>query len=115
MTLLQPELVGRLAATFPDAVAWRNLADGSELTLGDWHRRSNRLARGLQTLGLDRGDRVGLLIGNEEPLEWLISYLAIHKVGAVAVPLLARLGPLELARILEDAGASVALCSEAVP
>ena len=115
MTLLQPDLVDQLAGTFPDAVAWRNLADGGELTLDDWHRRTNRLARGLQDLGLGRGGRVGLLIGNEEPLEWLVSYLAIHKAGAVAVPLLARLGPVELGRILEDAGASVVLCSEVVP
>ena len=93
-------------------MAWRNLADGAELTLGEWHRRSNRLARGLRERGLHRGDRVGLLIGNEEPLEWLVSYLAIHKAGAAAVPLLARLGPGELARILHDAGASVVLCSE---
>ena len=112
MTLLQPELVAQLAATFPDAVAWRNLADGSELTLQDWHRRSNRLARGLRAQGLRRDDRVGLLLSNDEPLEWLISYLAIHKAGAVAVPLLARLSPVELARILEDAGASLVLCSE---
>ena len=112
MTMLQPELVAQLADTFPDAVAWRNLADRSELTLRDWHRRSNRLARGLRAQGLGRDDRVGLLISNDEPLEWLISYLAIHKAGAVAVPLLARLSPVELARILEDAGASLVLCSE---
>ena len=112
MTLLQPQLIAQLAEAFPDAVAWRNLADGDELTLGAWHRRSNRFARGLQDQGLQRGDRVGLLIGNDEPLEWLVSYLAIHKAGAIAVPLLARLGPVELARILQDAGASVVLCSE---
>ncbi len=40
--------------------------------------------------------------------------MAIHKAGAVAVPLLARLSPAELGRILQDAGASVALCSEVV-
>jgi acyl-CoA synthetase (AMP-forming)/AMP-acid ligase II len=114
MTLLQPEVVAQLAGAFPDGVAWRNLADGSELTLGEWHLKSNRLARGLRALGLDRGDRVGLLIGNEEPLEWLVSYLAIHKAGAVAVPLLPRLGPVELARMLEDAGVSLALCSDVV-
>ena len=112
MTMLQPELVAQLADTFPDAVAWRNLADRSELTLRDWHRRSNRLARGLRAQGLGRDDRVGLLISNDEPLEWLISYLAIHKAGAVAVPLLARLSPVELARILDDAKASLVLCSE---
>ncbi len=116
MTLLQPDLIGQLAAAFPDGVAWRNVADGGELTLREWHRRSNRLARGLHsTLGLTQGARVGLLIGNDEPLEWLTSYLAIHKAGAVAVPLLARLGPAELSRILRDAGASLALCSEGFP
>ncbi len=114
MTLLQPDLVAGLARAFPDAVAWRNLADGSTLTLGQWHRRSNRLARGLLGQGLGRGDRVGLLIGDDEPLEWLVSYMAIHKAGAVAVPLLARLAPVELTGILHDAGASVVLCSEVV-
>ena len=115
MTLLQPQLIAQLAGSFPDAVAWRNLADGTELTLGAWHVRSNSFARGLRERDLQPGDRVGLLIGNEEPLEWLVSYLAIHKAGAVAVPLLARLGPVELARILQDAGASVALCSDVTP
>ena len=112
MTLLQTQLLAQLARSFPDGVAWRNLADGSELTLDGWHRRSNRLARGLSERGLRRGDRVALLIGTDEPLEWLVSYLAIHKAGGVAVPLLARLAPAELARILRHAGAAVALCSE---
>ena len=114
MTLLQPELIAQLAKSFPDGVAWRNLADGTELTLASWHRRSNSLGRSLQTLGLVHGDRVGLLIDNDEPLEWLVSYLAIHKAGGVAVPLLVRLGPVEVSRNLADAGASFALCSEVV-
>ncbi len=112
MTLLQPELLAGLSRAFPDGVAWRNLADGSTLTLATWHRRSNGLARGLRERGLDRGDRVGLVIGNDEPLEWLVSYMAIHKAGAVAVPLLARLGAGEQARILRHAGASAVLCSQ---
>jgi acyl-CoA synthetase (AMP-forming)/AMP-acid ligase II len=114
VTLLQPELVAKLAEEFPDGVAWRNLADASELTLRDWHRHSNRLARGLQQHGLMQYDRVGLVMSNDEPLEWLVSYMAIHKAGAVAVPLLARLGAVEHARILVDAGVSVVLCSEVV-
>ena len=79
MTLLQTELISQLAQSFPDAVAWRNMADGTDLTLGSWHRQSNRLARGLGELGVEPGDRVGLIISNDEPLEWLESYLAIHK------------------------------------
>src|ERR1700691_3188974 len=91
MTVLQPELVARLAVSFPDAVAWRNLADGDGLTLAGWHTCSNRLAHGLQGLGVGRGDRVGLVMDNGRPLQWLVSYLGIHKARAVAVPLLARL------------------------
>lgn len=112
MTLLQTELLRELAAAFPDGVAWRNLADGSGLTLAQWHRRSNQLARGLRERGVEPGARIGLLIGNDEPMEWLVSYLGIHKAGAVAVPLLARLVGAEHAGILEHAGASVALCSD---
>lgn len=111
MTLLQTALLAELAAAFPDEVAWRNVADGSAMTLAQWHRRSNELARGLLDEGVRRGDRVALQIGNDEPLEWLVSYMAIHKAGAVAVPLLSRLGTLELARVLQHAGAAFALCS----
>ncbi len=60
---------------------------------------------------MTKGNRVALQIGQDEPLEWLVSYVAIHKVGAIAVPLLSRLGTGELARVLQHAGASVALGS----
>ena len=113
MTLLQTELLAELATSFPDEVAWRNLADGSAMTLAQWHHRSNRLARGLRDHGVKRGDRVALQIGDDEPLEWLVSYMAVHKAGAVAVPLLSRLGARELVRILRHAGTSVALSSGA--
>ena len=85
MTLLQTELLAELATAFPDEVAWRNLADGSAMTLAQWHHRSNRLARGLRDHGVKRGDRVALQIGDDEPLEWLVSYMAVHKAGAVVL------------------------------
>ncbi len=113
MTLLQTELLAHLARQWPDGVAWRNLADGSALTLGAWHRDSNRLARGLTGRGLRAGDRVALVIGDDEPLEWLVSYVAIHKARGVAVPLHARLGPGELDRILRHAAPAALLCSDA--
>jgi acyl-CoA synthetase (AMP-forming)/AMP-acid ligase II len=98
-----------MAESFPDAVAWRNLADGSELRLGDWQRQSNQLARGLRGRGLIPGDRVALAIGPDEPLTWLVSYMGIHKAGGVAVPLNTRLATAEMLRILEHARPSVLL------
>ena len=112
MTLLQTQLLAQLALAFPEGVAWRNLADGSTMTLEEWHRQSNRLARGLLENGLRHADRVGLAIGTDQPLEWLVSYMAIHKAGGVAVPLLTRLGPAEVTRILRHAEVAVVLCSD---
>jgi long-chain acyl-CoA synthetase len=114
VTLLQPELLRRLAAAHPEGVAWRNLADGGALTLVQWHRQSNQLARGLARLGVARGDRVVVVLGNDEPLEWLVSYMGIHKAGAIAVPLSARMGAGELARVMRHAEPSVVVCG-AVP
>ena len=110
MTLLQPELLRRLAGSHPDGVAWRNVADSAELTLSRWHRQSNCVAHGLRRLGVARGDRVALMLPNDEPLEWLVSYMGIHKAGAIAVPLSARIGDAELARVLRHADPSVVLC-----
>ena len=115
VTLLQTELIAELAAVFPDAVAWRNLADGTDLTLRSGTGSPTDSPAGSAGWASNRGDRVALVIGNDEPLEWLVSYLAIHKAGAVAVPLLARLGPASCPAILRHAGASVALCSDGEP
>ncbi|HWE68174.1 MAG TPA: AMP-binding protein [Acidimicrobiales bacterium] len=114
MTLLQTELLAQLAGTFPRAVAWRNLADGSELSLGHWHTQSNRLARGLMARGLGAGQRIVLAITEDEPFPWLISYMAVHRIGAVAVPLNTRLGGPEMLRILAHAEPSLLLASDRV-
>jgi acyl-CoA synthetase (AMP-forming)/AMP-acid ligase II len=114
MTLIQPDLLAQLAAEFPDAVAWKNLADGSELRMGEWHSQSNRLARGLRSQGLQAGGRVALAITPDEPLAWLISYMAIHKAGGVAVPLNTRLSHPELRRILQQADVTLLLASRSV-
>ena len=55
------------------ATSWREAAD-----------RVRDLARGLRALGLERGDRVGLVAENRP--EWVIADLAIMSVGAVTVP-----------------------------
>jgi acyl-CoA synthetase (AMP-forming)/AMP-acid ligase II len=113
VTLVQPELLRRLAAAVPDGVAWRNNADGADMTLAQWHRQSNRLGRGLGRLGVAKGDRVVLMLGNDEPLEWLVSYMGIHKAGAIAVPLTTRVGSGELTRVLAHAEPSVVICGQA--
>ena len=52
---------------------------------------SNQLANTLRSHGIERTDRVGILL-SQRP-ETLISHIAVYKLGAVAVQLLTLFGP----------------------
>lgn len=106
-----PDEIGALAEEHPSAVAWHNLGDGDDLTFATWHTQSNRLGRGLVEQGIGRGDRVIIAIGPEEPFPWLIAYAAIHRAGAVAVPVNTRLAGPELRAIIDHAEPSAVLAS----
>ncbi len=72
--------------------------------------RCNRVAHALQGSGVKPGDRVALLLMNGA--EFIESFFAVAKIGAVSVPLNWRLVADELDFILKDAGATVLLYSE---
>ena len=55
------------------------------LTYAELRQRSDALAGGLRGLGVERGDRVALLL--PQGFETAIAHVAIYKLGAVAVPL----------------------------
>ncbi len=108
-----PDDIGAMAEANPGAIAWLNLADGAELTFGTWDAASNRLARGLQGHGIGPGDRVVIGIGPDQPFPWLIAYAAVHRAGAVAVPVNTRLAGPELGAILSHAEPAAVLASTA--
>jgi O-succinylbenzoate-CoA ligase len=68
--------------------------------------RTNQVVHALESLGVKKGDRVALLMMNSH--EFVSSFFAIAKMGAVIVPLNWRLVPDELEFIVKDSG-SVAL------
>lgn len=94
-------LITRSAFYFPDRIAF--VIDGQQITYRELNGRVNRLANGMLSLGLRKGDRVGLLFHNS--LAYLESYLALYKAGLVWVRLNARLLPSELRGMMEDSGA----------
>jgi acyl-CoA synthetase (AMP-forming)/AMP-acid ligase II len=72
-------------------------------TYRDFNARANRLASQLRKTGVGKGDRVAVLQKNGPEL--LETMFATFKIGAIAVPMNARLHPKEAAYILQDSGA----------
>jgi benzoate-CoA ligase family protein len=77
------------------------------LTYGALARRVNRLAHGLRATGLEPGDRVLLRLPNVP--DYVVSYLACQKLGAITVGTMPMLRARELATIAEDAGTTTAI------
>jgi acetyl-CoA synthetase len=87
-----------IAAEHPDRTGLRIVGDdGSDVSLsfGSLSARSAQLANWLRGLGVRRGDRVLLMLGNVAPLWEVI--LAVMKLGAVIIPASTLLQPADLA------------------
>ena len=85
-------------------------ATDKRLSYRELNDRSNQVAHSLKDLGVAKGDRVGLLLMNGK--EFVETFFADAKIGAVNVPLNWRLVADELEFILDDAGTTVLLFSE---
>ena len=85
-----------IAAEHPDRPALRILSDGSDVSMsyGSLSERSSQVAGWLRGLGVARGDRVLLMLGNVAPLWEVI--LATMKLGAVIIPASTLLQPADL-------------------
>ena len=72
-------------------------------SFGDLDDLSARLATALTGLGLERGDRLGVMV--PQGLEVALAHLAGYRLGLVVLPLSVQFGPDALAYRLADAGA----------
>lgn len=100
VTLL-PDWVAHRSAVMPSQPAV--IAPQSSVTYKDLDRLSSAAAAALAERGVTAGDRVGLLALNS--LEFAVAAHGVSRLGAVLVPLNARLTPDELAWQLRDSGA----------
>jgi long-chain acyl-CoA synthetase len=99
------ESVEKWAASLPDAVALR--FEGEAITYEELNRRANRVANGLQGVGVGKGDRVAIMLPNIP--EFVYAFVATLKLGAVAVPFNTLYKGGEILHILKDSGAKVVI------
>lgn len=97
--------LARHALMQPDATVLRFL--GKTTTWGDLDRRVTALAGALSRRGVAFGDRVLILMLNRT--EFIESFLAINKLGAIAVPVNFRMTPSEIAFLVSDCQAEVVI------
>jgi acetyl-CoA synthetase len=83
----------------------------STLTFGELLERANRLSNALSGLGVERGDRVGIVLPQRP--ETAVAHIACYQMGAVAMPLSILFGPDALEYRLRDSGATAALVDPA--
>lgn len=74
-------------------------------TYQEFNRRTNQLCHFLLESGLTKGDRVAVLLRNCH--QYLETFFAVSKIGAILVPLNWRLAGPELEFILRDSGARI--------
>jgi long-chain acyl-CoA synthetase len=83
------------------------VCDDRGLRSGDLDNLSARCRRDFKDLGLERGDRVALIMC--ECPEWVVAFLGAIGLGAIAAPLGTTLSAAEIRAILKDCGARVAI------
>lgn len=94
--------LARRALLSPNRDAYVDGLTLDRLSFKELNNRSNRLANAFLSQGVEKEERIGLLLGNCS--EFMESYFAVAKIGAVAVPLNWRLVADELEFILKDSG-----------
>jgi long-chain acyl-CoA synthetase len=95
------EVMPHGAAKFGDRVAL--VFQGEEFSYNRLEKLTARLANGLKGLGVTPGDRVTLYSQNR--WEWIVSYYAVLRLGAVINPINVMLTPDEVVFVANDCGA----------
>lgn len=106
------DIVDGLAEKKPNATAMVHLdANKNEhiFTFADIRRASNQCANYFSSLGIKRGDRVMLIL--RRTYQFWFAILALHKLGAIAIPATNLLKEHDLVYRFDAAGVSTIICA----
>jgi len=94
------DVINRNAVCYGNRDAWFEVDDGRTLTFAEFKQQVDRLACGLQDIGIQKGDRIGVLAKNS--LEYFLVYGAASALGAIILPINWRLSVDEVRYNLND-------------
>jgi acyl-CoA synthetase (AMP-forming)/AMP-acid ligase II len=94
------DLINRNAVCFSGQSAWFEVDADTSLTFFQIKEMIDRLALGLQTINIKKGDRIGILAKNS--LEYFLLYGAAAALGAILLPVNWRLSAEEIKYNLKD-------------
>lgn len=100
-----PELLRARVASYPDTELL--VTPTERLTYRQAEHKSGELARRMLTTGVGKNTRVGVLFPNTP--EWIVSWLAATRIGALAIPISTYHQAPELARTLRHADVNLLL------
>jgi long-chain acyl-CoA synthetase len=89
----------------PDALNYKKDGEWHHISSGEMLERARRIAAGLYSLGLRKGDRVALLSANCP--EWTLTDAGCQFAGLIDVPIYTTQSPGQVCYILKDSGARV--------
>ena len=104
------EAFQRSAAARPQATALRTPGGAVEISWSEYAARVERIAAGLDALGVGRGDAVGLMMLNRPEFN-LVDSAALH-LGATPFSIYNTSAPEQIAYLFGNAGTRVVLCEE---
>ncbi len=99
------QLLTKRAAISGQREAFVEFERNRRFTFAQLNARANGIANALLARGVEPGDRVAVLLKNS--IEFVETYFAVAKIGAVLVPINWRLVAAEIAYILQDSGTRV--------
>ena len=96
------EMLRRTVDRTPNAEAIVEIG-GGRMSYRQFWDAAARVAGGLRALGVARGDRVAIQLGNG--IDWCLAFFGAQMAGAVPVPVNTRFSAPEAAYVIEDSGA----------
>lgn len=96
------------AKKFPNKLAVKDIR--RSLNYSELNDRVNRLGNGLSDMGLQKGDKVGILLYNN--LEFIETYCALAKIGVIAVPINFRYVGKDIEFVLDNSDAKAMILGE---